>query len=102
VLNGDRSTGVVMISAQTGSTVKLSAAGTDAGDAGQAVKVSWWIYREAGTLEGATLTPTSGLTAEVVLPAAKTPGTVHVILQAEDDGTPRLFAYRRIVIEVTP
>jgi hypothetical protein len=42
------------------------------------------------------------LTTEVVLPATTTPGTVHVILQAEDDGTPRLFAYRRIVIEVTP
>jgi hypothetical protein len=102
VLNGDRSTGVVMISAKAGATVKLSAAGTDAGDPGQGVKVSWWIYQEAGTLAGATLTKAGGLTTEVVLPATTTPGTVHVILQAEDDGTPRLFAYRRIVIEVTP
>jgi len=101
-LNGDRSTGVVMISAQAGSTVKLSAVGTDAGDPGQNVQVAWWIYREAGTLDGATLTQASGLTSEVALPQTAKPGTVHVILQAEDDGTPRLFAYRRIVIEVTP
>ena len=100
--NGDRSTGVVMISARAGSTVKLSALGTDAGDPGQNVKVTWWIYREAGTLEGATVTQASGLTTEVVLPNVAKPGTVHVILQAEDDGTPRLFADRRIVIEVAP
>jgi hypothetical protein len=100
VLNGDRSTGVVTIAAPPGSTVKLSAVGTDAGDEGQGVKVAWWIYREAGTLEGATLTQTGGLTAEVVLPSAPKPGAVHVILQAEDDGTPHLFAYRRIVIQV--
>jgi len=102
VLNGDRSTGVVMISAKAGSTVKLSAVGTDAGDSGQAVKTSWWIYPEAGTLTGAALTQADGLTTEVVLPATTISGTVHVILQADDDGTPRLFAYRRIVIEVSP
>ncbi len=102
VLNGNRSTDVVMISAKAGSTVKLSAEGTDAGDDGQIVKVTWWIYREAGTLEGATLTRMNGLNTEIVLPVANRPGTVHVILQAEDDGTPHLFAYRRVVIQVTP
>ena len=102
VLNGDRSTGVVMITAKAGSSVKLSADGTDAGDAGQHVTVTWWIYREAGTLEGATLAAARGLTTEAFLPAAQQPGTVHVILQAEDDGAPHLFAYRRIVIEVSP
>jgi hypothetical protein len=91
-----------MISAKAGTTVKLSAAGTDAGDPGQAVKTCWWIYPEAGTLTGAALTQAGGLTTEVVLPATTTPGTVHVILQAEDNGAPRLFAYRRIVIDVTP
>lgn len=96
--DGDRSTGVVTISAQAGSTVRLSAAGTDDGDDGQKVNVTWWIYREAGTLEGVTLTKTGDLAADVVLPRAKA-GTVHVILQAEDDGTPPLFAYRRIVIQ---
>lgn len=101
-LNGNRSTDVVTIPAKSGSTIKLSAAGTDAGDDGQSVNVAWWIYQEAGSLEGATLTRTNGLNTEVVLPAANSPGTVHLILQAEDDGTPHLFAYRRIIIQVTP
>jgi hypothetical protein len=101
-LNGDRSTGVVMVAAKAGSTVKLSAEGTDAGDAGQGVKVTWWIYPEAGTVPNATVRPTGALTAEVLLPATPPTGTVHVILQAEDDGSPRLVAYRRIVIQVSP
>jgi hypothetical protein len=101
-LNGDRSTGVVMMSAKSGSTVKLSADGTDASDDGQQVKVSWWLYPEAGSLEGATLTHTNGLNTEVILPAVNQPGTVHVILQAEDNGTPPLSAYRRVIIQATP
>lgn len=36
------------------------------------------------------------------LPHTKKPGTAHVILQAEDDGTPPLFAYRRVIIEAKP
>jgi hypothetical protein len=99
-LNGHRSTDVVMLSAKAGSTVKLSAAGTDAGDDGQNVKLTWWIYREAGTLDGARFSQTNGLNTEVVLPNKS--GKVHVILQAEDDGTPHLFAYRRIIITATP
>jgi len=102
MLNGDRSTGVVTISAPAGSTVKLSAVGTDAGDDCQAVKVTWWIYDEASTLKGASLTAASGVDTSVVLPPALTPGIVHVILQTEDDGMPPLFAYRRILIEVKP
>ena len=101
-LNGNRSTDVVMLSAKSGSTVNLSAEGTDAGDDGQTVKVTWWIYREAGTLDKASLTKSTGMKTEVMLPVANHPGTVHVILQAEDDGTPPLAAYRRIIIQVTP
>lgn len=101
-LNGDHSTGVVMMSAKGGSTVKLSAEGTDAGDKGQHVKLTWWFYHEAGTVNGATLSQTHGLNTEVTLPKVQNPGTVHVILQAEDDGTPPLFGYRRVIIQVKP
>jgi hypothetical protein len=99
VLNGNRSTGVVMIAAKAGSSVKLSAEGTDSGDEGQNVTVTWWIYHEAGTLEGAFLTQANGLNTEAVLPAAGKAGEAHVILQARDDGTPPLSAYRRIIIK---
>ena len=101
-LNGNHSTDVVMMSAKGGSTVKLSAEGTTDDDKGQQVKVTWWIYREAGTINDATLSQTNGLNTEITLPKGQNPGTVHVILQAEDDGTPPLFAYRRVIIQVHP
>lgn len=102
VLNGDRSTSVLMIAAKPESTVTLSAEGTDAGDEGQHVQVTWWIYPEAGNINGAPLAESSGLKTAIVLPRGRQSGTLHVILQAEDDGKPRLFAYRRIVIQVRP
>jgi hypothetical protein len=102
VLNGDRSKSVLSLSAKGGANVKLSADGSSDPD-GNAVKVSWWIYAEAGTIKtGITLTKAEGLTTEVVLPKVSGPGTVHVILQVEDDGTPKLWAYRRAVINVAP
>jgi hypothetical protein len=100
VLNGDRSTQIIRLRAKPGEILKLSADGSDAGDAKQQVKLSWWIYQEAGGLSGASLSQTSGTTTEVTLPKTNKSGTVHVILQAEDDGTPKLFAYRRAVIEM--
>jgi hypothetical protein len=102
VLAGDRSTGVVHVSARPGATITLSSAGTDDPDAGQHVGVSWWIYREAGTVEGATLAHDRGVDTEISIPADAKSGTVHVILQVVDDGSPRLFAWRRAVIDVSP
>jgi hypothetical protein len=102
VLNGDRSKKVLSLTAQGGSAVKLSAEGTSDPDS-NAVKVNWWIYTEAGTLQtGVTLTKSEGLTTAVVLPKVTKRGSVHVILQAEDDGTPKLWSYRRAVIDVSP
>ncbi len=102
VLNDDHTTKVVTISAKPETSVMLSAEGTTDPDK-NAVKLTWWIYPEAGTLRGtATLSTTEGPHTELKIPAVKKGGTVHVILQAEDDGNPHLFAYRRAVVEVTP
>jgi hypothetical protein len=102
VLNGDRTKGVLLIAAKGNTTVKLSADGTADPD-DNSVKLAWWIYSEASTLrEGVALTNRDGPTTEIVLPQVTEPGAVHVILQAEDDGTPKLWAYRRAVINVAP
>ena len=99
VLNGDRSSGVIRLKAKPGEILKLSAEGSDAGDQGQQVKISWWIYQEPGSISGATLSQSSGSATEVTLPKSNKEGILHVILQAEDNGTPKLFAYRRVVVE---
>lgn len=101
VLNDDRSKRVLTLRAKPGAEVVLAADGTADPD-GNAVRVAWWIYREAGTLDGATLSASDGFTTTVRLPKTSKSGVVHVILQAEDSGEPRLWAYRRAVVEVVP
>lgn len=102
VLNGDLTTNVLTIPAKGGSAVMLAADGTTDPD-GDPIHVSWWIYREAGTLTAAaTLTLTDGLKTQVTIPVLQSPGTLHVIMQVADSGTPHLVAYRRAVLEVTP
>lgn len=101
VLNGDRSKAVLAVPAKPGGEVTLSAEGTTDPDK-NAVRLTWWIYAEAGTVPGGTLTRADGPTTKVRVPALAKAGTLHVILQAEDDGTPHLFAYRRAILHVTP
>jgi hypothetical protein len=100
-LNHDLTKNVLTLKAKSGTRVSLSAEGTTDPD-GDSVRVTWWIYPEAGTIRNATLTVAEGLQTVVKLPVITEPGTVHVILQAEDSGEPHLFAYRRTVIEVAP
>ena len=104
VLNGDRSTEVLHLSARPGGTVKLTSSGSVDPD-GNSVTSSWMIYREAGTLKAdVQLTSESGPETSVVIPqlAGGSPRepTIHVILSVRDDGAPPLVAYRRAVITV--
>jgi len=100
-LNDDPTKAVMRVKARAGDTVPLSAMGTSDPD-GNSVSVHWYIYPEAGTaVPGAMLSASEGLTTELNLKAGTT-GTVHVILDAKDNGTPPLSAYRRVVVDVTP
>lgn len=100
VLNGDRTKGVVRIAAKRGDKVALSAEGSSDPD-GDAISFEWSIYREAGTLAGGGLRADG---ARAVLDLSAIPegssGSIHVILRVRDSGTPTLFAYRRVIVEV--
>lgn len=96
VLNDDSSRRILTLSAASGATLDLSAKGTSDPDH-DSLSIKWWIYPEAGTLAGATLSSPDSLTTTVQLPPART-GTLHVILQVTDSGTPALTAYRRAII----
>lgn len=101
VLNGDKTNKILKLPAKAGATMTLSAEGTSDPDNNK-TRVTWWIYQEAGTVAGATLSTAEGLKTEIHLPKVEKPGTLHVILQVEDDGDPHLFSYRRAILEVTP
>lgn len=100
VINGVPGREVVQLRAKAGETVRLSAAGTSDPD-GNTVSYRWFHYREAGTHDAAvTLTDANGASAQFTLPSAKKPGTIHVILEVRDDGSPAMFAYRRVIVNV--
>lgn len=100
VLNSDKTKSVIEITAKPNDTVQLSAKGTTDPD-GNTTKISWFIYQEAGSYLGACkLSSNSGETTSLKVPIAKENGSIHVILQIEDNGTPSLVSYRRAVINV--
>jgi hypothetical protein len=102
ILNGDRTKNIVELSAKPGETVTLSAAESSDPD-GNTLRMTWWVYREAGTFNGeVTLSSATGPRTTLVAPPVKAPQTIHVILQLEDNGTPNLVAYRRAILTVRP
>jgi hypothetical protein len=102
VLNGDASKRVLDLHAKAGETVKLSAAGSRDPD-GDKLKVTWFVYAEAGTFGGEVkLSAAAGEETSFVAPPVPRGQSVHVICQVEDGGAPSLFAYRRTVVMVYP
>ena len=70
---------------------------------GDNVAVRWFIYPEPGTYDGAPeIRNADTLVAELTAPVVGKPETLHVILEARDDGEPALYAYRRLVLRVDP
>lgn len=101
-LNGDMTGQVVEISAESGATVTLTAAGSKDPD-GNTVNTKWLVYPEAGTHRGdIQLAAGEGESTSFKAPAVPSPQTVHVLLQLEDDGEPPLHAYRRAIITIRP
>jgi len=110
VLNGDKTRNIIEIAARSGDVVKLSADGSSDPD-GNTIETRWWIYQEAGTLRdargrnfppGITLSATNGFTTTVAAPKVTKPQTLHLILEVRDSGTPKLWAYRRAIINLQP
>jgi hypothetical protein len=64
--------------------------------------VRWWHWKDVGTYPGqVTVASPTALTTSVQLPADATAGqAIHVILEATDDGAPRLTRYERVIITV--
>jgi hypothetical protein len=110
VLNGDRTKRVIHLAAKPGEPVTLSAEGTSDPD-GDTLEVRWWIYPEAGSLrdakgwgfpENVILSAARGPQTSLTAPQVQKPATIHVILEVQDRGSPRLIAYGRAIVEVKP
>jgi hypothetical protein len=83
-----------------GRDVTLTGSATDPD--GDDVTLSWWQYQEAGTYPGAAqLTDDGNGTVTVSVPEDAEPGqTIHVILDAKDDGKHTLVHHQRVILTV--
>jgi hypothetical protein len=92
--------GPLEISVAAGSTVKLQGQVSDPDH--NEVKVTWWQYNDAGSYPGEVhFADASALSTTFLVPAdAKAGDTIHVILEATDNGTPALTRYQRVIVTV--
>ena len=92
--------GPLEITAGAGSTVRLQGEVSDPDH--NAVKVTWWQYNDAGTYPGdISFSDPAALTTTFRVPDDAGVGqTIHVILEATDNGTPPLTRYQRVIIRI--
>jgi hypothetical protein len=98
MLNGNEGKALATGKVEAGKMVRLSAKGSFDPD-GDQLKLKWWIYKEAGNFEG-KLDIFNPYAEELVfnMPTLKPGQNLHIILEAEDSGSPSLFSYRRIIL----
>jgi hypothetical protein len=67
-----------------------------------AVKVTWWQDNAASTYPGdVRFSDQAALSTTFRVPNDAQPGhTIHVILEATDNGTPPLTRYRRLIVRI--
>jgi hypothetical protein len=92
--------GATRIAARPGETIRLQAVTSDPD--GNAVTVRWWQWKDVGQYAGRVpFSNPNALATSVQVPAdAATGQTIHVILEATDNGTPALARYQRVIIDV--
>jgi hypothetical protein len=112
VVNGTPGRAPLILEATVGRPVTLDAAGTSDRD-GDELTYAWFFYPEAGTgipgqpvaafppkLPSRIVLENAGTSKATVVPQAE--GIAHVVLVVEDDGSPTLTSYRRVIIDSVP
>jgi hypothetical protein len=102
VFNGDKTRQVLELTTTVGSIIELSADGSSDPDH-DSLLYSWFFYKDPGSYPGNIIIQnSSSATAKLEIPRDAVGKTIHIILEIHDDGSPNLYAYRRIIINVRP
>lgn len=100
VVNGNSTNQVFRIFAKPGDKVDLTAVGSSDPD-GNSLLYNWYFYKEGSTFSGSvTIQNYTTATPIVTIPTAANGKELHIILELRDSGSPSLYAYRRVIIEV--
>ena len=102
VLNGDKTRKVLTMTATTGLNIELNSTGSSDPD-GDSLSYTWSFYDEPSSYDGSvTIQNSSSPSAKLVIPEDAGNKTIHIILEIHDNGSPNLYAYRRVIVEVQP
>lgn len=97
-VNGNRRAAFRLV-VSSGQKITLKAKTSDPDD--NKVSLKFWQYKEVGTYKEDVLITQHGNTAEITVPtSAKSGDTIHIIVEAEDNGSPVLTRYQRVVLKV--
>lgn len=100
VVNGDKSRNVLELFVAPGDTVKLDATGSSDPDM-NALNYNWTFYHEPSNYNGDVKIENAGSSAATFfIPPDASGRCLHVILEVYDNGSPSLFAYRRVIMNV--
>jgi len=93
--------GSTRLSARPGETIHLQGIASDPDK--NAVTVKWWQWKAVDTYPGqVTFSNPTSLATSMQIPTDATAGqTIHLILEATDNGSPALTRYQRVVVSVT-
>ncbi|MCU0324595.1 MAG: DUF1593 domain-containing protein [Spirosomaceae bacterium] len=91
--------GNLKVMANTGQKIKLNGFVSDPD--GDKVSVRWWQIPAGSYQNKVEINNVESLQAEILVPKdAKAGQTIHIILEANDNGSPMLTSYQRVIIMV--
>ncbi len=100
IVNGDATRQILEVSASPGSSIALSAAGSSDPD-NNSLTYKWSYYNEPCSYSGSVnIQNSTSASATVAIPSNAGGKTIHIILELHDNGSPNLYAYRRVIISV--
>lgn len=98
IINNDDSKDIILLRVKPGESIKLDANKSFDPD-GDEISFNWWQYDEVSVAEF-SLDNANKAIVNVQIPKDFPKGDIHLILEAKDNGSPALIAYRRVVLQV--
>lgn len=99
IVNGSGGTDVLTINLAAGSSTVLNTSGSSDPD-GDNLSYKWDYYKEVSNYDSLSLSSVTGSSITVTAPSDFTDGKeAHVILHVNDNGSPTLTRYKRIIIK---